>query len=134
LHLLEKLHCLLQLPILHIFCKLLIPCKKCSIAMCFVPLQLSLLPPMAGFVSPQARVLPVSSCVWNLDTFHLSTTRNPDQADQPCIFHIPDIIGIIRIEKSALTFCISIWQLPTFSSLLLLSHQCKGLQMNFCQG
>jgi hypothetical protein len=27
LHLLEKLHCLLMLPILHLFCKVLIPCK-----------------------------------------------------------------------------------------------------------
>ncbi len=78
-------------------CKLLIPCKKCSITLCLVPLQLSVLPPVVGFIGPQ--VLPMSSCVQNPDTFHSSTTRNPDQADQPCIFHILGINGIIRTEK-----------------------------------
>ncbi len=56
--------------------------QKCSIALCLVPLQPCLLPPMVGFVGTQAKVLRVSSYVRNLDTFHLSTTRNPDQTDQ----------------------------------------------------
>jgi hypothetical protein len=34
--------------------------------------------------------------------FYFSTTRNPDQADQPYILHIPGINGIIRAEKAAL--------------------------------
>jgi hypothetical protein len=72
-----------------------------------------------------ARVLPVSSNVWNLDTFHSSTTRNPDQAHKPCILHIPRINGTKRTERTALTFSISILHWPTFSSLLLLSHQCQ---------
>jgi hypothetical protein len=55
---------------------------------------------MAGLVGPQARELPVSSCVSNPDTFHLSTTRDSHQSDQPCILHIPGINGIIRIEKN----------------------------------
>ncbi len=71
---------------------------------------------MVGFVGPQARVLPVSFYVGNQATFHLSTTRNPNQSwDQPCILHIP---GIIRTEKAALTFSISILHLLTFSYLL----------------
>jgi hypothetical protein len=37
---------------------------------------------MVGFVGTQAKVLRVSSYVRNLDTFHLSTTRNPYQTDQ----------------------------------------------------
>jgi hypothetical protein len=47
----EKLHHLLRLPILHIFCKLLTPWKKCSIALCLVWVQPSLVSPMAGFIS-----------------------------------------------------------------------------------
>ncbi len=94
--------------------------KKCSIALCLVPLQLSVLPPMAAFIGPQ--VLPMSSCV-----------QNPDQADQSCILHILGINGIIRTEKAALTFSISILHLPTFSSLLLLSPKCEGPEENFCQ-
>jgi len=68
---------------------------------------------MAGFIGPQ--VLPMSSCV-----------QNPDQADL-------GINGIIRTEKAALTFSISILHLPTFSSLLLLSPECEGPEENFCQ-
>jgi hypothetical protein len=75
---------------------------------------------MAGFIGPQ--VLPMSSCV-----------QNPDQADQSCILHILGINGIIRTEKAALTFSISILHLTTFSSLLLLSPECKGPEENFCQ-
>jgi hypothetical protein len=37
--------------------------QKGAIAQCLVPLQPSLLPPMAGFVGHQARVLPLSSYV-----------------------------------------------------------------------
>ncbi len=81
-HLLKKLHYLIRLPILHIIFKLFDSMQKCSIALCLVPLQPCLLPPMVGFVGTQAKVLRVSSYVRNLDTFHLSTTRNPDQTDQ----------------------------------------------------
>jgi hypothetical protein len=38
----------------------------------------------------------------------------------------------IRTQKAAQTF-ISILHLPTFSSLQLLSRQCKGPEKNFCQ-
>jgi hypothetical protein len=72
-----------------------------------VPLQQSLLPPMASFVGHQARVLPVSSYVWNLGTFHLPISRNQDWADQPCILHISSINPIIRRKKAALTFSIA---------------------------
>ncbi len=42
-----------------------------------------------------------ATCVWNLGTFHLPTTRNPDEADnQPCILHIPGINAIVRTENS----------------------------------
>ncbi len=61
-------------------------CKKCAIALCLVPLQPSLLPPMVRFVGPQARVLPVSFYVGNQATFHLSTTRNPNQAEISHVF------------------------------------------------
>ncbi len=37
--------------------------------------------------------------------------NNPDQADQPCILHIPGIDVIIRTEKAVLTFSISILHL-----------------------
>jgi hypothetical protein len=100
--------------------------------LCLVLLQRSQLPPMAGFIGPQAKMLPVSPCVWNLDTFRLSTTRNADQADQPCVLRIPGMNGIIRTQKAAQTF-ISILHLPTLSSLRLLSHQCKGPEKNFCR-
>jgi hypothetical protein len=43
----------------------------------------------------------------------------------------PGMNGIIRTEKAALTFSISILHLPTFSSLLLLSHHCKGPEKKF---
>jgi hypothetical protein len=104
----------------------------CWITLYLVPLQLCLLPPMVSFIGPQPKVLPMCSCVWNLDTLHLSTTRNPDQADQPCILHIPGINDIIRKEKAALTFSISILHWPTFSSLQLLLHKCKRPEMKFC--
>jgi hypothetical protein len=42
---------------------------------------------MVGYVGPQARVLSLSSYVWNLGTLHFPTTRNPDQADQ--LMHSP---------------------------------------------
>jgi hypothetical protein len=106
--------------------------QKCSISLCLVPLQPCLFPPMIGFVSPQARVL-VSSCVWNPDNFHLCTTKNPDQAHQPCILHIPGISGIKRTEEVELTFSIRILHLLTFSSLLLVSHRHKGPEKIFCQ-
>ncbi len=67
------------------------------------------------------------------DTFHLSTTKNPDQAHQPCILHIPSINHIKRTKGATLTFSISILHLPPFSSLLLRSHQCEGPEKNFCQ-
>jgi hypothetical protein len=57
---------------------------------------------MAGFVSRQARVRSVSSYASNPGNSYLSTTRNPDQTDQPCILHIPGINGTIRTEKAAL--------------------------------
>jgi hypothetical protein len=37
--------------------------QKCSIALCLVPLQPALLPPMVGFIGLQASVLLVSSYV-----------------------------------------------------------------------
>ncbi len=37
----------------------------------------------------------------------MPTTRNPDQADQPCIFHRPGIDAVMRIEKTTMTFSIS---------------------------
>jgi hypothetical protein len=81
--------------------------QKCSIALCLVPLRPSLLPFMVSSVSAQARVLPVSSYVWNAGTFHLSTTRDPeDQADQKCLLHVWGINGIIRTDKAAPTFSI----------------------------
>jgi hypothetical protein len=101
LHLLEKLHCLVRLPMLRTYCKLFYSMQKCSIALCLVPLRPSLLPLMVSSVGPQARVLPVSSYVWNAGTFHLSITRDPeDQADQTCLLHIWGINGIIRTDKS----------------------------------
>jgi len=48
--------------------------------------------------------------------------KDPGQADQPSILHIN---GTVRTEKATMTFSISILHLITFSSLLLLSHQCK---------
>jgi hypothetical protein len=105
---------------------------KISISLCLVPSQPCLFPPMVGFVSPQARVL-VSSCVWNPDNFHLSTTRNPDQAHQPCILHIPGISGIKRTEAVELTFSISILHLLTFSSLLLYPTSVKDLKRFFAK-
>jgi hypothetical protein len=50
--------------------------------------------------------------------------KDPGQADQPCILHIPGTNVIIRTEKATLT-SIKILHLLTFFSLLLLSHQCK---------
>ncbi len=43
------------------YIKALYSMQKCSVA-------LFLVPPMAGFISPQARVLPIPSYVWNLGT------------------------------------------------------------------
>jgi hypothetical protein len=45
----------------------------------------------------------------------------------------PGINGIIITEKAALTFSIFIFHLLTFSSKLILGHQCKGPEKNFCQ-
>jgi hypothetical protein len=45
----------------------------------------------------------------------------------------PGIIGIIITEKYTLTFSIFIFHLLTFSSRLILAHQCKGPEKNFCQ-
>jgi hypothetical protein len=59
--------------------------------------------------------------------------ENADQADQPCILHIPGIHRITRKKKATLTFSISILHLLTFSSLVLLSHQCKGPEKKFLQ-
>jgi len=47
--------------------------------------------------------------------------KDPGQADEPSILHIN---GTLRTEKATMTFSISM-HLITFSSLLLLSHQCK---------
>jgi hypothetical protein len=84
---------------------------------------------------PKPECFPLSSYVWDLNTVHLSTTRNPDQADQPCIVHIPGINRVTKTEKATLTFSISTLHLLTLPSLLLLllSHQCKGPEKNFCQ-
>jgi len=71
---------------------------------------------------------------------HWSTTRNPGQADQPCILHIPGIkmVSWQQIKPHwpsplAREFCHSILHLLTFSSLLLLFHHSKGSENNFCQ-
>jgi len=89
LHLLEKLHCLLMLPILHLFCNLLIPCKivqfttlSSTIAAISVATH--------GSFHQSLKMLHVSYYVWNPGTFHLPTTKNPDKADQPCILWMPD--------------------------------------------
>jgi len=50
----------------------------------------------------------------------------------PCILHIPGINDIIRKEKAALTFSVSILHWPTFSSLQLLLHKCKRPEKKFC--
>ncbi len=98
----------------------------------------SLLSPMVGLVLNLEFFL----CLLmfeNLGTFHLSTSRSLDQADQPCILYIPGINAVMWTAKSALTFSISERILSqhiaftTFSSILLLSWQCKGSEMNFCQ-
>jgi len=122
-------------PPFHIFCKLLLPCKNV-----LVPLQPSLLAPMVSFVRTQARVLSVSSYVWNSSAFHLSRTRNPDQADQPCTPHIPGINSIIRTEKAATVLlhqqekCVTAYcTYFQFTSLRLLSYHCKGSEKNFYQ-
>jgi diadenosine tetraphosphatase ApaH/serine/threonine PP2A family protein phosphatase len=91
LHSLEKLHHLLRLPILHIFCELLIPCKNVQLHCAWCHCSHLCCHLWQGLTGPQARALPVSSYIWNPGTFPLSTTRNPDQADQPCILHIPGI-------------------------------------------
>ncbi len=134
LHLLEKQHHLLRLPMLHLFRKLLIPCKTvhlhcvwrhCSHCCCH-PWWILL-------------VLPVSSYVGNMGAFCLATTGDPDQTDQPCNLHIPGINVIIRTDwlywpsPSVREFCHSILHLLAFSSLLLLSHQCKRSLKNFCK-
>ncbi len=91
---LEKLHHLLRLPILHIFCKLLIPCKKCSIALCLVPLQPPLVSPMAGFISSciyfnyhlqhNSTIPPLVQRMWfcqSLDNGRIATERKREQQD-----------------------------------------------------
>jgi len=81
-------------------------------------MQPSLLPPMAGFVGPQAKLILVSSYVWNPGTFNFSKIRNPNQADQPCILHNPGINGIIRAEKATLTCTDLLHQHVAFTHLL----------------
>jgi hypothetical protein len=61
---------------------------------------------MVGLIGPQAKVLHVSSYVWNPNTFDSFKTKNPNQVDQPYILHILGIHVFIRIEKNALTFSI----------------------------
>ncbi len=98
----------------------------------------SLLSPMVGLVLKPEFFLCLLM-LKNLGTFHLSTSRSLDQADQPCIHYIPGINAIMWTAKSALTFSISERILSqhiaftTFSSILLLSWQCKGSKKNFCQ-
>jgi hypothetical protein len=55
---------------------------------------------MVGIEGPQARVLPMPSYVGNMDIFHSYPPRNPDQAAQACILHIPRINGIIKTGKA----------------------------------
>ncbi len=60
--------------------------------------------PRVGVISCQARELAVSSYVssyvWILVAFHFPTTRNPYQANQPWIFHIPGINAIVRAQNA----------------------------------
>ncbi len=123
-------------PPFHIFCKLLLPCKK-------VPGAIAAISggthgEFCAYSSQSA--LPVSSYVWNSSAFHLSTTRNRDQAHQPCTLHIPGINSIIRTEKAATVLlhqqekCVTAYcTYFQFSSLRLLSYHCKGSEKNFCQ-
>jgi len=62
----------------------------------------TLLPPMVGFVAPQARLLPASAYVWNPGTLQLTTTKNPDQAKQPYNLQISGINAIRRIHIAGL--------------------------------
>jgi hypothetical protein len=89
-------HCLLILLILHLF--------DAKMFNCMVPGAIGTI---SGFISPQARVIPMSSYVWHLGTSCLSTTRILNQADQPGILHIPGINGVIWTENATLTFLIS---------------------------
>ncbi len=63
---------------------------------------------------------------------NFSTTRNPDEADQSGILHIPGLNGTMRREIAAQTFSISIFHWPTFSRLLILSHDCQGTKQDSC--
>jgi hypothetical protein len=77
----------------------------------------------------------------NPGTFHLPTSSNPDQVDQPCSLYIPRMNAVTRTERKLHTdlliskriFSQSILHLLTFSILPLLSHQCKGSDKNSCQ-
>jgi hypothetical protein len=120
----KKLHHLFRLPVLDIFHKLLAPWKMFN---CTVPGTITSISaaPMVGVISCQARELAVSSYVssyvWILVTFHFPTTRNPYQADQPWIFHIPGINAIVWAQNATPTFSISKWillQHIAFSHLL----------------
>jgi hypothetical protein len=48
----------------------------------------------------QARVLPMPYYVGNMGIFHSYPSRNPDQAAQACILHIPRINSIIKTGKA----------------------------------
>ncbi len=81
-HLFEKLHSLLRLSFLHIFCKLLISSKNVQFAVCLVVIAaISIATDGRLCQSTQARVLPVSSYVWNSGAFLLPVTSDPDQTD-----------------------------------------------------
>jgi hypothetical protein len=88
-----------------------------------------------GSFHQSLKMLHVSYYVWNPGTFHLPTTRNPDQTDQPCILWMPDI----RTGRAA-TDLLHQWEffqcilhLISFSSPLLLTHQFKGSKKSFYQ-
>ncbi len=69
-------------------------------------------------VAPHGRVRQLSSQSTSLVCVRVKSRclsfvykNNPDQADQPCILHIPGIDVIIRTEKAVLAFSISILHL-----------------------
>jgi hypothetical protein len=110
------------------FCKLLIPCKKCSTALCLVPLQLSVLPPMAGFIDPQ--VLPLCSESGYLSFIYNQKSRSSWSA---VYFPYPGHKWHHKNRKSCTDL---LHQHIAFTYLLqstILSHQCKGPEENFCQ-
>jgi hypothetical protein len=55
---------------------------------------------MVGIEGLPAGVLPMPSYVGNKGIFHSYSPRNPDQAAQACILHIPCINGIIKTGKA----------------------------------